>query len=138
MHDTCISTLSNLWHYFFCENINIIVKITEIPLDNMILWTKVYQQRQRQLKWQNKYLILLGTPKVTRSLLLCNTDLYFYNILLLSLVSHLCRISTLIFLRQTMSLGNIVLQLFWCNYSDVTIHGAYIASSCVDSIVSLR
>jgi len=25
-----------------------------------------------------------------------------------------------------------------CNYSDVTIHGAYIASSCVDSIVSLR
>ena len=25
-----------------------------------------------------------------------------------------------------------------CSYSDVTIHGAYIASSCVDSIVSLR
>ena len=25
-----------------------------------------------------------------------------------------------------------------CNYSDVTIHGAYIATSCVDSIVSLR
>ena len=26
----------------------------------------------------------------------------------------------------------------YCNYSDVTIHGAYIASSCVNSIVSLR
>ena len=25
-----------------------------------------------------------------------------------------------------------------CNYSDVTIHGVYIASSCVDYIVSLR
>jgi hypothetical protein len=25
-----------------------------------------------------------------------------------------------------------------CNYSDVTIHGAHIASSCVDSIISLR
>ena len=25
-----------------------------------------------------------------------------------------------------------------CSYSDVTIHGAYIASFCVDSIVSLR
>jgi hypothetical protein len=24
------------------------------------------------------------------------------------------------------------------NYSDVTIHGAYIARSCVDSVVSLR
>jgi hypothetical protein len=28
-----------------------------------------------------------------------------------------CRVSTLIFLRQTMSVGNTVLQLFWCNYS---------------------
>ena len=34
-----------------------------------------------------------------------------------SSVSPSCRISTLIFLRQTMSLGNTVLQLFWCNYS---------------------
>ena len=25
-----------------------------------------------------------------------------------------------------------------CNYRDVTIHGAHIASSCIDSIVSLR
>jgi hypothetical protein len=25
-----------------------------------------------------------------------------------------------------------------CSYSDVTIHGAHIASSCVDSIVSLH
>ena len=33
-------------------------------------------------------------------------------LLLLSLVSPLCRVSTLIFLRQTMSLGNNVLQLF--------------------------
>jgi hypothetical protein len=33
-------------------------------------------------------------------------------LLLLSLVSPLCRVSTLIFLKQTMSLGNIVLQLF--------------------------
>ena len=38
-------------------------------------------------------------------------------LLLLSSVSPLCRVSTLIFLRQTMSLGNIVLQLFLCNYS---------------------
>jgi hypothetical protein len=35
----------------------------------------------------------------------------------LSAVSPLCRVPTLIFLRQTMSLGNTVLQLFWCNYS---------------------
>ena len=26
----------------------------------------------------------------------------------------------------------------YCNYRDVTIHGAYIASSCVNSIVSLH
>ena len=38
-------------------------------------------------------------------------------LLLLSSVSPLCRVSTLIFLRQSMSLGNTVLQLFWCNYS---------------------
>jgi hypothetical protein len=38
-------------------------------------------------------------------------------LLLLSSVSPLCKVSTLIFLRQTMSLGNTVLQLFWCNYS---------------------
>jgi hypothetical protein len=37
--------------------------------------------------------------------------------LLLYSVCTLCRVSTLIFLRQTMSLGNTVLQLFWCNYS---------------------
>ena len=35
----------------------------------------------------------------------------------LSSVSPLCRVSTLIFLRQTISLGNIALQLFWCYYS---------------------
>jgi hypothetical protein len=34
-----------------------------------------------------------------------------------SSVSPLCTVSTLIFLRQTMSLGNTVLQLFWFNYS---------------------
>jgi hypothetical protein len=33
-------------------------------------------------------------------------------LLLLSSVSPLCMVSTLIFLRQTMSLGNTVLQLF--------------------------
>jgi hypothetical protein len=33
-------------------------------------------------------------------------------LLLLSSVSPLCRVSTLIFLRQTMSLGNTLLQLF--------------------------
>jgi hypothetical protein len=38
-------------------------------------------------------------------------------LLLLFSVSPLCRVSTLIFLRQTMSLRNTVLQLFWCNYS---------------------
>jgi len=44
-----------------------------------------------------------------------------YSLLLLSSssssVSPLCRVSTLIFLRRTMSLGNTVLQLFWCYYS---------------------
>jgi hypothetical protein len=38
-------------------------------------------------------------------------------LLLLSSILPLCTGSTLIFLRQTMSLGNTVLQLFWCNYS---------------------
>ena len=33
-------------------------------------------------------------------------------IIIISSVSPLCRVSTLIFLRQTMSLGNTVLQLF--------------------------
>jgi len=33
-------------------------------------------------------------------------------LLLLSSLSPLCRVSTLIFMRQTMSLGNTVLQLF--------------------------
>ena len=37
------------------------------------------------------------------------------------------------FLRQTMSLGNTVFQIFF-----ITIYGAYIASSCVGSIVLLR
>ena len=44
--------------------------------------------------------------------------------------SPLCRVFILIFLRQTMSLGNTVLQ-----YSVVTIHGAYIVSFSVESIV---
>ena len=39
------------------------------------------------------------------------------ELLLLSSVSPLCRVSTLIFLRQTMSLGNTELRLFWCYYS---------------------
>ena len=34
-----------------------------------------------------------------------------------SSISPLCRVSTRIFLRQTMSLGNTVLQLQWCYYS---------------------
>jgi hypothetical protein len=55
------------------------------------------------------------------------------SLLLLSSVSPLCRVSTLIFLRQTMSLGNTVLQVFWCNYSWCVYR-----SCCVDSIVSLR
>ena len=38
-------------------------------------------------------------------------------LILLPSVSPLCRVSTLIFLRKTMSLGNTVLQLFLCNYS---------------------
>jgi hypothetical protein len=33
-------------------------------------------------------------------------------IIIIIVVSPLCRVSTLIFLRQTMSLGNTVLQLF--------------------------
>ena len=39
-----------------------------------------------------------------------------------SSISSLCRVSTLIFLRQTMSLGNTVLQLFWCYYSWCSYH----------------
>jgi hypothetical protein len=38
-------------------------------------------------------------------------------IIIMSSTSQLCRVFTLIFLRQTMSLGNTVLQLFWCYYS---------------------
>ena len=40
-----------------------------------------------------------------------------YQRLLLSSSSPLCRVFILIFLRQTMSLGNTVLQLFCCFYS---------------------
>ena len=39
------------------------------------------------------------------------------TLLLLSSSSPLCRVFILIFLRQTMSLGNTVLQLFCCYYS---------------------
>jgi len=49
-----------------------------------------------------------------RKKFICFIYIYIY---ILSSVSPLCRVSTLIFLRQTMSLANIVLQLFWCNYS---------------------
>jgi len=38
-------------------------------------------------------------------------------IIIISPISPLCRVSTLIFLRQTVSLGNTVMQLFWCYYS---------------------
>jgi len=38
-------------------------------------------------------------------------------LLLLSSVSPIRRVYTLLFLRQTMSLGNTVLQLFCCYYS---------------------
>ena len=47
--------------------------------------------------------------------------------------SPLCRVFILIFLRQTMSLG-----IQWCGYSVVTIHGAYIVSFSVESIVLLH
>ena len=46
----------------------------------------------------------------------CNDKLLLL-LLLLSSSSPLCRVFTLIFLRQTMSLGNTVLQLFCCYYS---------------------
>ena len=61
--------------------------------------------------------------------------LYLALLLLLlpSLSSHLCRVFILIFLRQTMSLGNTVLQL-----SVVTMHGVYIVSCSVESIVLLN
>jgi hypothetical protein len=61
--------------------------------------------------------------------------IYVLLLLLLSSVSPLCRVSTLtrIFLRQTISQGTLC-----CSYSDVTIHGAHIASSCVDSISTFR
>jgi len=57
--------------------------------------------------------------------IVCFWNSYVYQLLLLLLllsslsssVSPLCRVSTHIFLRQTISLGNTVLQLFWCNYS---------------------
>ena len=60
------------------------------------------------------------------------------TLLLLSLsssssLSPLCRVFIHIFLRQTMSLGNTVFQQFYHYYL-----GAYVASSCVGSIVLLR
>jgi hypothetical protein len=53
-------------------------------------------------------------------LFFCHHLLLLLLLLLLSSsssVSPLCKVFTLIFLRQTMSLGSTVLQLFWCYYS---------------------
>ena len=52
-----------------------------------------------------------------RGLLLGETYLLLLLLLLLSSSSPLCRVFILIFLRQTMSLGNTVLQLICCYYS---------------------
>jgi hypothetical protein len=49
-----------------------------------------------------------------------------------SSLSPLCRVSTHTFPRQTMSLGNTLLQLF------CLVYGASISSSCVGSFVLLR
>ena len=54
-------------------------------------------------------------------------------LLLSSSSSPLCRVFILIFLRQTLSLGNTVLQLFCCYYSR-----AYTVSSSVESILILH
>jgi hypothetical protein len=54
-------------------------------------------------------------------------------LLLSSSLSPLCRVSTHIFPRQTMSLGNTLLQLF-C----LVVYGASISSSSVGSFVFLR
>ena len=53
-----------------------------------------------------------------------------YYVLLSSSLSPLCRVSTHIFLRQTMSLGNTLLQLF-C----LVVYGASISCSCIIIII---
>ena len=63
--------------------------------------------------------LYLRTAAVKQSLLLSSTPSS----------SPLCRVFILIFLRQTISLGNTVLQLFCC---------AYIVSFSIESIVLLH
>jgi hypothetical protein len=53
---------------------------------------------------------------------------YYVVLYLLVLLSPLCRVFILISLRQTMS-------LHCCSYSVVTIHGAYIVSLSVETVV---
>ena len=50
-------------------------------------------------------------------LLMCVLNDIIIIIIMSSLSSSLCRVCILIFLKQTMSLGNTVLQLFCCYYS---------------------
>ena len=67
----------------------------------------------------------------------CDTFKLLLLLLLLLLSSSssstLCRVFVLIFLRQTMSLG-----IQCCSYSVVTIHGVYMVSFSVESIVLLH
>ena len=76
--------------------------------------------------------IYSGSWNLLLLLLLSSSSLSLSSSSLLS-SSPLCRLFILMFLRQTMSLGNTVLQLFI-----VTIHGAYIVSFSVETIVLLH
>ena len=71
---------------------------------------------RKLLFWFLSCFLLLDTscPLVRPRLLQC---IYYLSLLLSSSSSPLCMVFILIFLTQTMSLGNTVLQLFCCYYS---------------------
>ena len=54
--------------------------------------------------------------RLTRGRVICRTSLATVIIITIIIISF-CRVFILIFLRQTVSLGNTVLQLFCCYYS---------------------
>jgi len=108
----------------------------KVDLRELFSWFGLIYLAEDVVQWQHLANIVMGLVfhtlrKVswqTMPFLACNEGLLYLEmrqsdllvlllLLLLSPVSPLCRVSTLIYLRQTMSLGNTVLQLFWCNYS---------------------
>jgi len=75
------------------------------------------------------YVLLFLSSLVTKKLIV------IIIIIIIIISSPLYRIFTLIFLRQTMSLGN---GIECCSYSVVTINVDYIVSFSVESIVLLH